>query len=85
MAELHARCFVARSEFKNETCMVVGIATERADDGMKGLSFDLLLLDVPVWTPRSSEAKAEKARHELGFFKNLTVTRRHTVDEYPRG
>jgi hypothetical protein len=77
------RCFVARSKFKDEACTVVGIATERANDGEKGLSFDLLLLDVPAWT-LDFEAKAEEARNELGFFKNPTLTTRHR-DEYPRG
>jgi hypothetical protein len=80
-AELTGRCFVARSRFKDEACMVVGIASERADDGKKGLSFDLFMLDVPIWTPEL-EAKARQARHELGFFKNPTVTERRR-DEYP--
>jgi hypothetical protein len=63
-AELMARCYVVRSQFKDEACMVVGIATERADDGKKGLSFDLLLLDVAVWTSEY-HAKAEEARHKM--------------------
>jgi hypothetical protein len=82
IAELTARCYVARSRFKDESCVVVGIASERANDQKKGLSFDLLLLDVPVWTS-DLEERAETAREELGFFKKPRMTSRR-VDEYPR-
>jgi hypothetical protein len=80
-AELMGRCLVARSQFKDEACTVIGIATERANDGKKGLSFDLLMVDIREWTSEF-EVKAEQARHELGFFRSPTVIRRHW-DEYP--
>lgn len=61
---------------------MVGIASERANDQKKGLSFDLLLLDFPVWTS-DLEKRAETARKELGFFKKPRMTSRR-VDEYPK-
>ena len=82
MAELTARCYVARSRFKETPCVVVGIASERANDQKKGLSFDLLMLDIPVWTA-DLEERAETAREELGLFKKPRMTSRR-VDEYPK-
>ena len=80
-AELTARCYVARSRFKDEACKVVGIASERASDGKPGLSFDLMMIDVPVWTAEL-HAQAEKAKNELGFFKDPEQSTRHH-EEYP--
>lgn len=81
-AELAARCFVARSRFKDDACVVVGVASELATDGKKGLSFDLFMLDVLNWTA-DWEVKAAQARDEFGFFKDPTIARRHW-DEYPK-
>lgn len=80
-AELTARCYVARSKFKDEACKIVGISSERAHDRKPGLSFDLLMLDVPVWTAEL-HARAEAAKNELGLFKNPKETVQHH-DEYP--
>ena len=59
----------------------MGIATELADGERRGLSFDALLLDVPVGTTED-EANAEQVRHELGLLKSPLVTTRHQ-DAYP--
>jgi hypothetical protein len=68
IAELGARCFVARSHHRNART-VVGIATERANDGLKGCSFDLFMIDKPEWT-EEDEKRAAYAREEFGFFKS---------------
>lgn len=81
-AELGARCIVARDYYKKDVCTVIGIATERANDGKKGLSFDLILLDVPKWTA-DWESKAQEARQQFKFFKQPEVSSRHW-DEYPK-
>ncbi len=80
-AELGLRCHIARSHFRDDARVVVGIASERADDGKPGLSFDLFMLDFPTWSPES-EALAEKARQELGLFRDPIVQHRQS-DEYP--
>ncbi len=74
-AELGARCLVARSHHRNART-VVGIATERANDGVKGCSFDLFTIDKPEWT-EEDEKLAAYAREEFGFFKSPVVSVRN--------
>jgi len=68
VAELGARCFVARSHHRNART-VVGIATERANDGLKGCSLDLFMIDKPEWN-EEIEKRAACTREEFGFFKS---------------
>jgi len=82
IAELTARCLVARSRHPNAGT-VVGIASERADDGEKGLSFGLCLIDKPEWTVED-EKEANWLSENLGYFWSPIISTRH-VEEYPIG
>jgi hypothetical protein len=81
VAELAARCKIARGQF-NEASTVVGIASERANDGARGLSFDLCLLEQDDWT-EADENEVTWLREELGLFKAPDISSMR-VDEYPK-
>ncbi|MBV8736766.1 MAG: hypothetical protein JO007_05820 [Alphaproteobacteria bacterium] len=80
IAELAARCLVARSRHPNAST-VVGIVSGRADDGEKGLSFGLCLIDKPEWS-LEDEAEANWLSENLGYFRSPITSTRHW-DEYP--
>ncbi len=80
IAELAARCLVARSRHASAAA-VVGIVSERADDGEKGLSFGLCLVDKPEWTSED-EAEANRLSESLGYFRLPNIYTRHW-EEYP--
>ena len=82
IAELTARCLVARSRHPNAGT-VVGIASERADDGERGLSFGLCLIDKPEWTVED-EKEANWLSESLGYFWSPIISTRH-IEEYPIG
>ncbi len=82
IAELTARCLIARSRHPNAGT-VVGIASERADDGERGLSFGLCLIDKPEWTVED-EKEANWLSESLGYFRSPIISTRH-VEEYPIG
>lgn len=80
IAELSARCLIARSRHPNAGT-VVGIASERADDGERGLSFGLCLIDKPEWTV-GDEKEANWLSETLGYFRSPIISSQH-VTEYP--
>ena len=80
LAELAARCTVARARHQDART-VIGIASERADDGETGLSFDLFMLDKPEWTAEDDK-EATWLRESLGYFKSPLESSRQ-IDEYP--
>lgn len=79
VAELTARCWVARGELLDATT-VVGIATERYE-GMPGFSLDAVKVHIPEWTEEHEKQK-RYLRNDLGFFRTTLKTETH-VDEYP--
>ncbi len=81
VAELAARCKIARGQFRDAST-VVGIASERADDGARGLSFDLCLLEQADWTG-DDQNEANWLREEFGFFKTPETSSKR-LDEYPK-
>ena len=80
MAELAARCTIARVRIP-EARTVVGIASERAVAGARGVSFDLFMLDRPELTDDHIK-EADRLSKELGFFREPQVSTRHE-NEYP--
>ena len=76
-AELQVRTLIARGLNPDCKC-AVGIATEQID-GDEGVSLDGAMID--DWTPEHQE-EFEKAYAELGYFKNMQLTR-FTETEYP--
>ncbi|HEX7904876.1 MAG TPA: hypothetical protein VF487_13450 [Chitinophagaceae bacterium] len=70
--ELHLRCLVARSLFKDRT-KVIGLATEHYEKG-KGYSLDLLYMDMPELTEEQIN-EAEQIKNDLGYFKSPSTTR----------
>ncbi len=80
-AELGLRCFVARGI--NSACRtVVGIATEEYKKG-KGYSFDLYLLDLPIWE-KKHQKHCDDIQKSFGYFR-ASYKREGSEDEYPRG
>lgn len=79
VAELAARCFVARG-LEPEKATVVGIATEEYTPG-KGFSLDLFHLGKDTWTPED-QAKMNYLQQQFGYFAN-SVQSRIEEDEYP--
>jgi hypothetical protein len=79
IAELHARCFVARG-LNPECKTVIGLATERYEE-KAGFSLDALCLKKPYWT-EEDQAKLVYLQNELGFFK-APVQSTGSEDEYP--
>ena len=79
IAELHARCFVARG-LNPEYKTVVGLATERYKEDA-GFSLDALCLEKPDWT-EEDQKKLIYLQNELGFFK-APVQSTVSEDEYP--
>lgn len=79
IAELHARCFVARG--LNTKCKtVIGLATERYE-GKEGFSLDAFSLEKPDWT-EEDQKKLVYLQNELDFFK-APVQSTVSEDEYP--
>jgi hypothetical protein len=71
--------FIARSEVpKNKTVVGIGMNVERAP---QGYAMDLLVLSYPEWSP-DYQAKAERMKKELGFFRNPQV-QIEQVAEFP--
>lgn len=64
--ELHLRCLVARSIFKDRN-IVIGIGIDPYNKG-KGFSKDLLYMDLTNWSDEQNQ-QAEKIKEELGYFK----------------
>ncbi len=79
VAELGARCFVARG-LSPDCTTVVGIATEQYVRG-QGFSLDICYLHSPNWTPEN-QAEASRLQEEFGWFVKPEVTH-VTEDEYP--
>ncbi|MFL5385867.1 MAG: NERD domain-containing protein [Longimicrobiaceae bacterium] len=77
MAELTARCWVARDRVRDHAT-VVGLAV---GEPKQGQPLDLLYLYLPEWTDED-HARAVEAREELGFFRN-PVEFRTNEEEYP--
>jgi hypothetical protein len=65
MAELAARCFVARG-LDPDGRTAIGIATERPERG-RGYSLDALYLDKPEWTDED-QRHLEDLQGEFGYF-----------------
>ena len=59
----------------------MGIASERAVVGARGLSFDLFMLDKPELTDEDVR-QAARISEELGHFRSPQVSTRN-VQEYP--
>lgn len=79
IAELTARCWVARGTHLSATT-VVGIATEQ-DQGTPGFSFDAVQLFKPGWD-EEDERQRQYLQQELGFFRSPQWSRTH-VEEFP--
>jgi len=79
IAELQARCFVARG-LNPECKTVIGLATERYEE-KEGFSLDALCLEKQNWT-EEDQKKLEYLKNELGFFK-APVQSTGSEDEYP--
>lgn len=67
LADLGARCFVARSPSIVGKSTVIGIATELYDPS--GYSLDAMYLNMPDWTDED-EQKAQEARQRFGIMKS---------------
>ena len=67
VADLGARCFVARSPSVVGKPTVIGIATELYDPS--GYSLDAVYLHMPDWTDED-EQKAQEARRRFGIMKS---------------
>ena len=80
IAELTARCTIARAKIPGART-IVGIASERAAPGARGLSFDLFMLDKPELTDEEAK-EAARLSEGLGYFRSPQVSTRH-VEEYP--
>jgi hypothetical protein len=80
IAELAARCTIARARIP-ESSTVVGIASERAVEGARGLSFDLFMMEKPELSA-DDIMEAERLSNELGYFRSPQVSTRD-VQEYP--
>jgi hypothetical protein len=80
IAELAARCTIARVRIP-ESSTVVGIASERAVEGARGLSFDLFMMEKPELSA-DDIMEAERLSNELGYFRSPQVSTRD-VQEYP--
>lgn len=80
IAELAARCTIARARIPGVRT-IVGIASERAIPGARGLSFDLFMLDKPELTDDEMKEAAQLSEG-LGYFRAPQVSTRH-VEEYP--
>ena len=81
VAELGARCFVARG-LHLDCKTVVGIATECYEPG-KGFSLDLVYLYKETWT-HEDQVRVKSVQEEFGYFVNPRRTAAHE-DEYPTG
>lgn len=79
MAELAARCFVARGLDPNGRT-VIGIATERPEPG-KGYSLDTLCFDKLEWTDEDQQ-QLEYLQREFGYFTKPRQSRLRE-EEYP--
>ncbi len=79
IAELLARCFVARG-LNPECKIVIGLATERYEE-KTGFSVDAFCLEKPDWT-EEDQKKFVYLQNELGFFK-APVQSTGSEDEYP--
>jgi len=78
IAELQARCFVARG-LHSDARTVVGLATE--EYGSEGFSFDAVYYHLPIWTEdHTKEMHAVQAKS--GIFSEVRETR-VSVDEFP--
>lgn len=78
IAELAARCFVARG-LEPEQTTVVGIATEEYTPG--GFSLDLYYLQKQTWSSED-KARLQYLQEQFGYFAN-SVQSRVGEDEYP--
>jgi hypothetical protein len=81
IAELAARCTIARARIP-ESSTVIGIASERAVEGARGLSFDLFMMEKPELSA-DDIMEAQRLSNELGYFRSPQVSTRN-VQEYPR-
>lgn len=65
---LALRCFVVRG--RSGATTVVGIATDRPEQGKIGYSSDILYLHMPTWTAEDAE-KVDGIQRDLGYFKEV--------------
>lgn len=79
IAELHARCSVARG-LNPECKTVIGLATERYEE-KAGFSLDAFCLEKLDWT-EEDQKKLVYLQNEVGFFKT-PVQSTVSEDEYP--
>lgn len=68
--ELALRCLVVRGRCRGVTT-VVGIATDRPQEGRKGHSSDIVYLHLPTWTDEDAR-NVDGIQADLGYFKNTT-------------
>jgi len=66
--ELLLRCLVVRGRCKLVKT-VVGIATDRPQEGKRGHSSDIVYLHMPTWDPAENE-KVDRIQADLGYFQN---------------
>jgi len=78
IAELEARCFVARG-LRPEAKTVVGLGTE--EYGSEGFSFDVVYYHLPVWTDAHTE-DMQALQAKFGIFSEVRETR-VSGDEFP--
>jgi hypothetical protein len=79
VAELSARCLVARGPSVMDCPTVVGLGTEVYDPA--GYSFDAVYLHMPKWTAQDEEV-AQEARKRFGILQE-PIVRHMPMDEFP--
>lgn len=80
IAELSARCFIARSMIR-EHQTVIGLSVQPLHPG-KDAEVELMYLHKPEWT-EEDEAVAESGKAQLRLFVDPIMTQAH-VEEYPQ-
>ena len=80
VAELGARCFVARGKIKDGGHVVTGIGMSEYDPSI-GSASDIMYLDLGEWTP-DDDRQAQQLESEFGFFHSPRLVHLHQ-DEYP--
>lgn len=81
LAELSARCFVARSLLSSSR-VIVGIGTNR-EPAAQGYATDAVYMEIPEWTAEH-QAQAEMLKKNAGLFAAPLVSSQH-IEEYPPG
>lgn len=66
--ELYLRCLVVRGRCR-KVKTVVGIATDRPQNGKRGHSCDIVYLHMPTWDS-ADDVKVSSIQSDLGYFKN---------------